>query len=142
MNWISAKDSLPPFNHEVLYVAITDTGTREMMTGHLGAQGWTHCCMFYSTMHLNENVIVTHWMELPEFPDPHPLANVIDDPLCPEYDEVQDRLNQQAIASGVNPVVFIPPIAEAAVRGTDRATEFAKKFCEDHKDLLKRLADR
>lgn len=100
MNWISAKDKLPPFNHEVLYVAITDTGTREMMTGHLGAQGWTHCCMFYSTMHLNESVIVTHWMELPEFPDPHPLANVID------------------------------------------AKAWASKFCEENKDLLKRLADR
>ncbi len=36
----------------------------------------------------------------------------------------------------------IPTIQESAQRGNDAAIEFAKKFCEQNSDLLKRLADR
>lgn len=71
MKWISVNDKLPPDLHEVLYFATTNNGnTREIMTGHRENGDWTHCCMFYSTMRLNDECKVTHWMELPDYPAP------------------------------------------------------------------------
>lgn len=66
--WISVNDRLPEDYKEVLYFAITDEGTKEIMTGHREKENWTHCCLFYSTMILKDNVKVTHWMELPKYP--------------------------------------------------------------------------
>lgn len=66
--WISVVDSLPPDNHEVMYFAITDDGNKEIMIGHRQNDVWTHCCMFYSTIVLNDNVDITHWMELQDYP--------------------------------------------------------------------------
>lgn len=69
MNWISVEERLPKPFHEVLYFAINDQNNKEIMTGHITHTGkWTHCCLFYSTMELNDLVMVTHWMELPEYP--------------------------------------------------------------------------
>lgn len=68
--WISVKDRLPEDFREVLYFAITnDTETREIMTGHREYNKWMHCCSFYSSRTLNDNVIVSHWMPLPEYPN-------------------------------------------------------------------------
>lgn len=66
--WISVEDELPPDKHEVLYFAINENQTSEIMTGHREKGIWTHCCLFYSTMYLNADVKVTHWMELPHYP--------------------------------------------------------------------------
>jgi hypothetical protein len=66
--WISVKDKLPDDYREVLYFAITEQGTKEIMTGHREKGCWTHCCLFYSTMRLNDNVKITHWMDLPNYP--------------------------------------------------------------------------
>jgi hypothetical protein len=66
--WISVEDRLPPDYQEVLYFAINDSGNREIMTGHRDKGSWTHCCLFYSTITLNPDVLVTHWMELPDYP--------------------------------------------------------------------------
>ena len=66
--WISVKDRLPPDYHEVLYCATFLRGNKELMTGHREKGDWTHCCMFYSTMRLNDECEVTHWMELPQYP--------------------------------------------------------------------------
>ena len=67
--WISTEDRVPPDYQEVLYFAINDRGSKEIMTGHRERDRWTHCCLFYSTLPLNpENVTVTHWMELPDYP--------------------------------------------------------------------------
>lgn len=67
-NWISCTERLPPDYHEVLYFAINDSGNREITTGHRENGRWTHCCLFYSTIVLNDLVTVTHWQELPAYP--------------------------------------------------------------------------
>jgi hypothetical protein len=70
MNWISVEERLPDPYHEVMYFAIAEKHNKEIMIGHLTHTGfWTHCCMFYGTNMLNELVVVTHWAELPEFPE-------------------------------------------------------------------------
>lgn len=66
--WINVNDQLPKDFKEVLYLAINDTGTREIMTGHREHGNWTHCCLFYSSMILNDLVTITHWMDLPDYP--------------------------------------------------------------------------
>jgi hypothetical protein len=77
MKWISVEERLPPNLKEVLYVAVNDTGTKEIMTGHREMdEYWTHCCLFYSTMRLNELVKVTHWMELPGYPHTEPCQHL------------------------------------------------------------------
>jgi hypothetical protein len=71
MNWIDVKDELPKDFQEVLFLAINEMGTKEIMTGHIeeGAKAiWNHCCLFYSSRRL-QNVTVTHWMRLPDYPD-------------------------------------------------------------------------
>lgn len=69
-NWISVEERLPHDFHEVLYFAINDKGSKEIMTGHRENGTWTHCCLFYSTTYLNSDYVkVTHWMELPEYPN-------------------------------------------------------------------------
>ncbi len=66
--WISTEEQLPPDLQEVLYFAINSLGGREIMTGHRKNGQWTHCCLWYSTQILNEDSKVTHWMELPDYP--------------------------------------------------------------------------
>jgi hypothetical protein len=68
MSWISVTEKLPPDYHEVLYCATFQRGNKELMTGHREKGDWTHCCLFYSSMRLNDECEVTHWMELPEYP--------------------------------------------------------------------------
>jgi hypothetical protein len=34
------------------------------------------------------------------------------------------------------------PLNESVEKGNQNAIEFAKRFCEKHKDLLKRMADK
>jgi hypothetical protein len=65
--WISCEEKLPDDLVEVLYFAITNEGTREIMTGHRNNGNWTHCCLFYSTRILID-CKVTHWQPLPEPP--------------------------------------------------------------------------
>ncbi len=69
MEWISVSNKLPPDKHEVLYFATINNGvTREIMVGHRENSCWTHCCLFYSTTILSDEIEVTHWMELPDYP--------------------------------------------------------------------------
>ena len=67
MDWISVDERLPKDLEEVLYFAINDGGSKEIMTGHREKGEWTHCCLFYSTMYL-KCCKVTHWMPLPDYP--------------------------------------------------------------------------
>jgi hypothetical protein len=69
MKWRSVNKELPSDLQEVLFYAENETGTHEIMTGHRQNDIWHHCCLFYSTMALNENVKVTHWMPLPGKPE-------------------------------------------------------------------------
>ena len=125
MKWISVKDELPRDFQEVLFFALTNGGnTREIMTGHRENGFWKHCCMFYSSQTLNHLVKVTHWMELPDYPnlDYTPKNEmevgevIIDDPLCPKPGEKLEL--------------------------DERTKKFAVKFIDENIDLLKRLADR
>ncbi len=67
--WISVEDRLPEDKQEVMYFAINPMGTSEIMIGHREKGVWTHCCLWYSTQILNDDVQVTHWMELPDYPN-------------------------------------------------------------------------
>jgi len=67
--WINVNDQLPEDYKEVLYLAINEIGSKELMIGHRQHGKWTHCCLFYSTQTLLDIVKVTHWMYLPEYPN-------------------------------------------------------------------------
>jgi Protein of unknown function (DUF551) len=66
--WISVKDQFPEECEEVLFLCTNETGKKEIMTGHKEDGIWHHCCCFYSTMALNDLVMVTHWMPIPGEP--------------------------------------------------------------------------
>lgn len=67
MNWISVDERLPGDYKDVLFYAINELETREIMVGHLEKGIWHHCCRFYVSVPMH-NVKVTHWSEL--LPDP------------------------------------------------------------------------
>lgn len=70
-NWIKCSDRMPDDMMDVLFVIIRDNVQKEYAIGHHCAEGW-NSCFIYNSMHLSndENIIkVTHWMELPEFPE-------------------------------------------------------------------------
>ncbi len=66
--WIDVDDKLPEECQEVLYFAINAMGSKEIMTGHRQDGKWTHCCNWYSTQILSDDIAVTHWMPLPDYP--------------------------------------------------------------------------
>ncbi len=63
-------------------------------------------------------------------------SNIIED--CGDYVIVEDTLKHVVIIDAPP----IPNIAESVIKGMRDARKFAKKFCELHRELLKRLADR
>lgn len=70
--WISVKEQLPEKLKDVLfYYYITGMNNQkikeDIVCGHLDDEGWNICYLFIS-MPINDKVIVTHWMELAEFP--------------------------------------------------------------------------
>lgn len=68
-DWINVKDLVPPECCEVIYFATTNNGmSKEIMIGHLKNNEWSHCCLFYGSNILNDDVTVTHWMPLPNYP--------------------------------------------------------------------------
>ncbi len=70
MVWISVEDRLPADYEEVLFFATTNENqSREIMTGHRERGLWLHCCLFYASARFNEDVKITHWMELPDYPN-------------------------------------------------------------------------
>lgn len=67
--WIACSDELPQDLHEVLYFATINEGmSTDLMVGHRDNGKWLHCCSFYSSQVLSDAVVVTHWMELPDYP--------------------------------------------------------------------------
>lgn len=68
-NWISIEDRLPGNFEEVLFFAIADNGKTEIVKGHRDEDMWYHCCLFYSSICLNLDLVkITHWMLLPDRP--------------------------------------------------------------------------
>ncbi len=82
MNWISTKDHLPETLHKVLFFWVTDTGTglKNISMGFRNDRGWT-IYLPYTSYDLNSDYIqVTHWMELPDYPQ----NTKIPSPCCPD----------------------------------------------------------
>lgn len=65
--WISVNDQLPHDFTEVMFFAVLKN-EKEIMIGHRQGHIWYHCCLFYNSRALTDNVKVTHWMELPKYP--------------------------------------------------------------------------
>jgi hypothetical protein len=67
MPWISTEERLPEDLHEVMFFIINEEGQGEIIIGHRHGPFWYHCCLYYSSVEL-QNVKVTHWVELPNYP--------------------------------------------------------------------------
>jgi len=67
-DWIDVNDRLPDLLQKVLFHAIQDGYLKNVYMGYLSKEGWD-IYLPYDSFKLRPVVInVTHWMELPEFP--------------------------------------------------------------------------
>jgi hypothetical protein len=140
MEWISVKERLPGMLQKVLFhwVMLDSVGQPVIMNvsmGYLCKDGWNIYLPYHSYGLRADVCPVTHWRELPDFPKPEYKGievgeTIIDDPLA----KVQFDSDQP-----FKGVVFIDEPENIEPKD---AKEFAKRFCEKNKELLKRLADR
>jgi len=114
MKWISVEQELPNLLKKVLFHWICPGGNRNVSMGYLCNDGWDIYLPYHSYKMCPQKLKVTHWMELPDFP---------------HYD-------------GDLPFTGSLFIDEPEKADDEKVKAFAKKFCEDNKDMLKRLADR
>ncbi len=118
MTWISVTERMPKKLHKVLFHWVCPDGNKNISMGFLCDAGWD-IYLPYNSYGLSQDVCpVTHWMEVPDFPYEEPIKGTV------FIDE------------------SIVPIAEGTELAHKRVLEFAEKFIESNKDLLKRLADR
>jgi hypothetical protein len=74
--WIGTSERMPPDFHEVMffYVILDDRhGTimkKDIVCGHHENGEWRICYLYHS-LKVNRLVMVTHWMELPDYPIRH-----------------------------------------------------------------------
>ena len=61
-------------------------------------------------------------------------SKIIED--CGDYVIIEDTLKHVVIIDAPP----IPTLAESVIKGNHDARAFAKKFCERHRELLKRMA--
>ncbi len=145
INWIDVNDRVPKLLQKVLFHWVCPGGNRNISMGYLCNEGWDIYLPYHSYKMHPKRLHVTHWAELPNFPE-YKLERfvgeiIIDDPLCPEFDEVgidegnDDKTVAQVFIGGY------PLVAESVKKGTENAKKFAEKFVENNKELLKRLAD-
>lgn len=66
--WISVEDRLPPLLHKVLFFWNCPGTNLNISMGYLGKYGWDIYLPYDSFKMSNEYFIVTHWMELPNYP--------------------------------------------------------------------------
>lgn len=66
--WISLNDQYPPNLLEVMFFYTIDEHKKDIVCGHYDKGCW-HICYLYSSVPLNNEVKVTHWRYLPEFPE-------------------------------------------------------------------------
>ena len=64
---ISVKDSMPEEYQEVLFFYTIKNYKKDFVCGHY-AKGIWHVCYLYTSIRLGDNVNVTHWAKLPEYP--------------------------------------------------------------------------
>jgi len=69
MNWICVEEKLPERLQKVLFVCVQDKHLRNIYMGYWSEAGWD-IYLPYDSFKLREGVnVVTHWMELPEYPE-------------------------------------------------------------------------
>lgn len=116
--WISIKERLPNklqkvLFHWVLCDSFGNPCVKNVSMGYLCEGGWDIYVPYHSFALRADVCPVTHWMELPEFPEddgfPFQSANIIEMPEKPTLEHTKD---------------------------------FADKFCRENDELLKRLANR
>lgn len=69
MNWISIKEELPRKLQKVLFHWICPGGNKNVSMGYLCDEGWDIYLPYHSFKMCPEKLKVTHWMELPEYPN-------------------------------------------------------------------------
>jgi Protein of unknown function (DUF551) len=67
-SWIRVEERIPPQRHTVLYLAMK-RNEKKIMIGQLEHGIWTCCYLFTGNCPMSSDVRVTHWMELPGYPN-------------------------------------------------------------------------
>lgn len=133
--WISVKDKLPTKLQKVLFHWLINGHNRNISMGYMCDAGWNIYIPYHSYSLRTGIFPVTHWAELPEFPK------------C----EIKNRMNRENIIDdlvgdipfeGTQPFIDIGFIDEPQRITDTEARDFAQRFCEENKDILKRLPDR
>ena len=148
MGWISVDTRLPKKLEKVLFHWLLNGHGKNISMGYMCDTGW-NIYLPYMSHGLNADVChVTHWRHLPDFPKFKPPvrqvgAIIIDDPLAQLHEDVYKEFMVHGECMVYYPNDGSLPIIEKSFRKPpENATEFAKKFCEENKYLLKRLADK
>jgi uncharacterized protein DUF551 len=69
MQWISVKEKRPKKLHKVLFYYILDKHMPNIAVGYNTIDGW-NIYLPYSSFDLKDGPVeVTHWAELPDYPD-------------------------------------------------------------------------
>lgn len=68
MNWISCKDQMPERFQEVIFYATHGLHRHDIMTGYNKDSIWYCTYMFYGNVGLINDIQVTHWIPLPDYP--------------------------------------------------------------------------
>jgi hypothetical protein len=69
MIWISVKERLPRKLQKVLFHWVTHGHLRNISMGYMCAEGWNIYLPYHSFGLRGDICPVTHWAELPEFPE-------------------------------------------------------------------------
>lgn len=69
MKWCSVDDKLPEINEKVLFYSIQDKYLERIYMGYLNHEGWNIYSPYTSICLKELFTKVTHWMELPEYPN-------------------------------------------------------------------------
>lgn len=67
--WIKVEDNLPSKLHKVLFHWLCPGGNRNVSMGYLCDEGWDIYLPYHSFKMCPEKLKVTHWRELPKFPE-------------------------------------------------------------------------
>ncbi len=152
MGWISINKRLPKKLEKVLFhwMLVDSLGTtcvRNVSMGYMCDEGWNIYLPSHSFGLRADVCPVTHWRHLPDFPKFIPPVRevgkiIIDGPLAQLHEDVYKEfmVHGECMVSCPNDG-SLPIIEKSFRKPPENATEFAKKFCEENKDMLKRLED-
>lgn len=92
MEWISIKDRLPNNLQKVLFHWVSSGRLRNIAMGYLCEDGWDIYLPYHSYKLRQDKFPVTHWRDLPEFPEMEFKTMdieefTIDDPLAQLHKE-------------------------------------------------------